>query len=282
MFGEWGLVKAIQDFADATDEVRIYLEYWDILAVNLGNLRSTLNIPRCLKRPNTWQDIDRILREEEQATTWTTESSAGGDGSKAPQPSNPVCDAVRAAAKAAGKDPRQVRWEIGAYAARCGYAHNGVANLIESKEWTLLAQKIYRDLAWLKRSTKELDWKSRDARSHMISALTSMKDDYYVHVGAESYQLLPKLQEEEKRRELEEEARAAAVEVADEGKHQGASHLQRQNDQPRDNTKEHRFFNLLPFLLGARGLPAMTTLARRWTCTFTWCLALVFTTAILS
>ena len=65
MIGEDGLVDTILDFEAATDEARLYLDYGDILAANLGHLRQQ-SIPACFRALAKWQEIRQNLKKEEE------------------------------------------------------------------------------------------------------------------------------------------------------------------------------------------------------------------------
>ena len=177
------MVPEIREFAKATDETRLYLEYGDVLGINLTKFRKIPDIPQCLRGPKTWQEVDKELREEENAKmNWTMYKPAGRIDQPS-EPPSPIANTINEAATAAGRDPSQVRWEIVMYADRCGYAHSGITELVSRREWDQLAKKIHKDLKWLRRDWKESNWQSRGATDHMVEALRGLRDQYSEYVS---------------------------------------------------------------------------------------------------
>jgi hypothetical protein len=203
ILGPQGLVEALKDFGQATDEIRVYLEWGDVLAENLSAVRRLPMIPSSLRSPNLWREIDEKITAEAKAgyEFMRSESNLEERGSK---PETPTLDAVDQAARELGWKPSQLRWEIETYAKRCGYAHSRIGAIIQNRDYNQLAMRICRDKKYLQRTTKELDWDSRQDNEHLLQAIDNLRDRYFAWLkvtddGGVAYELLPEVEAARKR-----------------------------------------------------------------------------------
>ena len=93
-----------------------------------------------------WVEVsEQLEREEELMEVWRK------NGRDNEIPKTPLMDDVHQAAAQSSMTPKELTWEIHAYARRNLMAHSNMKHLINHCEWRNLAERICNDLATLHR-----------------------------------------------------------------------------------------------------------------------------------
>jgi len=101
-----------------------------------------------------------------------------GENMEGPRPETPMYDSMAANAKLRGMKRKELADEITAYVERNRYCHNGVQELIETKDWEPLAQMLLADMAttWQDKSPEGQSTRVAHGAMHRI------KDKWFKYI----------------------------------------------------------------------------------------------------
>ncbi|MCJ1331440.1 hypothetical protein MMC10_008130 [Thelotrema lepadinum] len=188
MYPYLDLIKIFVDFAKATDEAKLYPKY-GILIHNMTSPRQ-IEKPAFLASPNAWQVLDRNWSQEVICMRYRRDSSLRKPcGYRNP----PIIDtAVREVAQMLKMNERHLIFEINSFCVRCEFACDNIPMkvMLEKQAWTTVAKKLYHDLNWLHRYTKQYDGYNQDfqeikpdeTNQRTIQAVEAIRDAYFRYV----------------------------------------------------------------------------------------------------
>ena len=181
--GENGMVKVLMNTIYAVMEQRLHIEYGDYLAVSLAELKKDhfdeKTRGKLYWRDNgDWCEIARVLRHELEELE-RIRRTPNTFGKPAETIETPILNDINYVANKLPKpvDPKQIIYEIEAYAARNQLCHIGIAKMIDECRWGDLADRVCHDKAQL-----ELIYHDRPCeQANMRRSIGTLQEKWFEH-----------------------------------------------------------------------------------------------------
>ena len=206
-----GLCAALMDSVHAMMEIRFRIEYGDYLAYRLSHLKESRMQDLLWKREHLdWQEVAKKIREEKKAEEKWLDRRIGPRVTvelwKEPHPPSPVLDDVAEAARMLHLSEEQIVYEIFQYATRNEYCHSGVKKLIDTCEWSELAEQIAHDKAALNAMYQE---RPRD-QLNMRDAIVRVQEEFFTYCFYERDKVVYAINESARKKQQDRAERIAA------------------------------------------------------------------------
>lgn len=154
MHGKDGVLAAFLKSTDAMVEMRLAIEYGDILAGSCKQLKgpemNNLNLSWKRFPEMDWMAVTNAIDNDNKMIEAYRASCAGGETPKE-FPKVPWWTTCQAAATKIGTTSEQIQWEIAQYAKRNSLCHQGISEMIAKCCWDDLGKQLLSDKTKLKK-----------------------------------------------------------------------------------------------------------------------------------